>query len=148
MTPSTASLFLTSASGWNIGAGLTAPLFHGGALRANVRAKRAAAAGAMATYRKTVLQAFTQVADVLEALRHDQEETEALERAEQSAAQNLRSARIGFQKGGTPFINVLDAQREHSQAIRNLVQARGRRFADMALLYVATGADWQEAEHH
>ncbi|MFZ1992039.1 MAG: efflux transporter outer membrane subunit, partial [Alphaproteobacteria bacterium] len=141
----TANLFRDTGSGWDLGAGVTVPLFHGGALTADQRAKEAIAKEMLSSYRQTVIEAFVQVADVLEALVHDQERLDALSRAEASAAKNLQNARIGFEKGGWPFINVLDAQRLHNQALQDLAAAQGQRLSDIALLYVATAANWQDA---
>lgn len=141
----TANLFKDSATAWDLGAGIAVPLFHGGALSAEKRAKEAVAKEMLAGYRQTVIEAFVQVADVLEALGHDQERLDALSSAEASAEKNLSNARIGFERGGWPFINVLDAQRLHSQALEELATAQGQRLSDMVLLYVATAANWQDA---
>jgi NodT family efflux transporter outer membrane factor (OMF) lipoprotein len=141
----TANLFRDNGSGWDLGAGIAVPLFHGGALSADKRAKEAIAKEMLASYRQTVIEAFVQIADVLEALVHDQERLDALSRAEASAAKNLQNARVGFEKGGWPFINVLDAQRLHNQALQDLAAAQGQRLSDIALLYVATAANWQDA---
>jgi NodT family efflux transporter outer membrane factor (OMF) lipoprotein len=145
-TTSASDIFKDTASGWSLGGGLTAPLFQGGALSANQRAKEAAANEALASYRQTVLQAFVQVADTLEALKHDADELDALTRAERSAAKSLRDARVAYEKGGAPFINILDAQRLRNGASKDLAAARGRQLSDFVLLYVATAANWQDAQ--
>ncbi len=64
-------LFDTSSFISNLTAGLTTPLFHGGALEAQRRAAIDAFDAQLGDYRQTVLQAFGQVADVLRALQHD-----------------------------------------------------------------------------
>jgi len=74
-------LFDTSSFISNLTAGLTTPLFHGGALEAQRRAAIDAFDAQLGDYRQTVLQAFGQVADVLRALQHDAE----LLRAERTA---------------------------------------------------------------
>ena len=140
----TTDLFARSASGWIIGPSLTAPIFHGGTLRAQRRASKARAAGALATYRKTVLEAFVQVADVMDALARDDEELNARVNAEKSAAARLDQTRQGFRRGGLAYLDVLDAQREHDRATQSLVDARGRRLADFALLDVALAANWRD----
>ncbi|MGZ3687102.1 MAG: efflux transporter outer membrane subunit, partial [Bdellovibrionota bacterium] len=67
-------LFTSESGVWNLGANLTAPLFRGGTLRAQRKAAIAAFQASLATYRQTVLSAFSQVADTLRALEHDAEE--------------------------------------------------------------------------
>ena len=64
-------LFDTSIFISNLTAGLTTPLFHGGALEAQRRATIDAFDAQLGDYRQTVLQAFGHVADVLRALQHD-----------------------------------------------------------------------------
>ncbi|MBA3812346.1 MAG: efflux transporter outer membrane subunit, partial [Caulobacteraceae bacterium] len=76
------SLFSYSSSGWNFGGALAAPIFNGGALRARRRAAEAQARASLARYQETVLAAFTQVADVLTALAHDDDRLDADARAE------------------------------------------------------------------
>ena len=65
-------LFTSSGDIWSIAAGLTAPIFHGGELRAQQRAAIDLLAAQLAIYRETVLAAFGQVADALNALQHDE----------------------------------------------------------------------------
>lgn len=137
-------LFKNNASGWLYGGGLTAPLFHGGQLRADKKRAEAEADVALARYRQTVLTAFVQVADVLEALAHDDEELAARQAALDSASANLRTARAGFDKGGVNLIGVLDAQRQNSRAVRRLAETQGRRLRDMGLLSVASAAQWKD----
>jgi NodT family efflux transporter outer membrane factor (OMF) lipoprotein len=140
----TTDLFKSGASGWLVGAGLTAPLFHGGQLRADKRRAEAEADAALARYRQTVLTAFAQVADTLEALAHDQEELAARQAALDSADANLRTTRAGFEKGGVSLIDVLDAQRQRARALRKLSETQGRRLRDLGLLAVASAAQGQD----
>jgi NodT family efflux transporter outer membrane factor (OMF) lipoprotein len=63
----------TSPAGaiWSVGASLTQPLFHGGALVARKHQYEAAHDAAVAQYRQTVLAAFQNVADTLVSLEED-----------------------------------------------------------------------------
>lgn len=141
-----ANLFQYGASGWEIGAGLTQPLFHGGALRAQRRAAEAAARAALAQYRGTVVTAFTQVADVMESITEDGNELAALRHAEQAAASALQDDEAAFKLGGGALLPVLDDQRKLELARRQLAMEEGKRLADIAQLYVAVAADWREAK--
>ena len=64
-------LFNAASSAWGLIANLTAPLYDGGMLRAERRATLAALRGSSANYQQTVLEAFRQVADLMDALDHD-----------------------------------------------------------------------------
>jgi len=61
-------------SGWNFGPAISVPLFGRDQLKSQQREAEAAAKAANARYRQTVLTAFTQVADVLQALANDEAE--------------------------------------------------------------------------
>jgi len=138
-------LFKYTASGWNIGPGLTAPIFHGGTLRAERRAAEAEARAAMARYQRTVLTAFVQVSDVLAALESDQQQIDALTRAVRAAESSARDAQTAYRLGGGSLLQVLDAQRTLSRSRRALMQAQGQRLADFVQLFTATAADWRTA---
>lgn len=140
-----ANLFAYGASGWEIGAGLTQPLFHGGALRAQKKAAIAAAAQAYAQYRGTVIAAFTQVADVMESLAEDDAELAALGRSQDAAQSALTDDEAALKLGGGALLPVLDDQRHLEMARRARVAQEGKRLADIAALYVATAADWRDA---
>ncbi len=63
----------TSPAGaiWSVGANLTQPLFHGGALVARKHQYEALYDAAVAQYKQTVLSAFQNVADTLVSLDED-----------------------------------------------------------------------------
>ncbi|HEY0436508.1 MAG TPA: efflux transporter outer membrane subunit, partial [Phenylobacterium sp.] len=82
------NLFNYASSGWNLLAGVSAPIFHGGTLKAQRRGAEAEARASMARYQQTVLRAFVQVSDVLSDLGSDQQSLEALQRAADAAAAN------------------------------------------------------------
>lgn len=140
-----ASVLTYGASGWTLAAGLTQPVWHGGTLRANKRAAEAAANEALIRYHGTVVAAFTQVADVMSAITQDDAELQALARSEEVAASAVRDDENAFRLGGGALLPVLDDERRLQVARRARVVAEGRRLADIAELYVATAADWRDA---
>lgn len=139
---STATLFNPASSVWSIGAQLLAPIFHGGALRAQKEAAVDAYQGALANYKQTVLASFGQVADVMQALAHDAELLEAQRRALESADTNLRLTRTTYRYGNVGILQVLDAQRLSEQARLGYVRARAQRYLDTVQLFTAMGGGW------
>ncbi len=138
------ALFGSSGTVWSVLGGVTAPLFHGGALRAQKREAIEAMHAADATYRQTVLQAFGQVADLLRALGNDARlvahEQEALDVAHAS----LELQRTGYAAGKTDVLHLLDAQRGDQQARMGYARALAQRDLDTAQLLVAMGGGWTE----
>jgi NodT family efflux transporter outer membrane factor (OMF) lipoprotein len=135
------TIFGFSSTAYSLGLGVTQPIFEGGRLRAERREALASRRAALAVYEATVLRAFGQVADLLQALGHDEEELAALERTVRSAEADRRLAEAGYQAGGLGIVPALDAQRTLSAARRGVIQARARRLSDLVELAVATAAD-------
>jgi len=144
LTPS--PLFNTASTAYYIGPTLTAPIFDGGAIRADRRAAQAQARADLARYRQTVITAFVQVSDVLSALAQDEDHLAALARAEATARASLEEAREGYRLGGTPLANVVIAERRWREASLAKVQAIGQRLADIVALYGATAANWRSTQ--
>jgi NodT family efflux transporter outer membrane factor (OMF) lipoprotein len=135
----------STSAAWDVLAGLTAPIFHGGTLKAERRAAEAEARASAERYRQTVLRAFVQVADVLTNLSTDAKAIAALKQASDADQASLQDAKNAYRLGGGPLLDVIDAQRALSRSKRTLVQAQGQQLSDLVELYVATAADWRKA---
>ncbi len=127
-----------AASGWRYGADLTAPIFHGGALRARVGVAKADADAAAARYNQTVLRAFVEVADAMSALNYDTETLTAQRRALEVAQANLDARKRLYELGRGEILDTLDAQRQANIARRAAAAAEGERLKSLATLYAAT----------
>ncbi|HEY4339570.1 MAG TPA: efflux transporter outer membrane subunit [Steroidobacteraceae bacterium] len=139
-------LFDSADTAWSLISGLTAPLFDGGTLHAQKRAAIDAMHAAAATYQQTVLEAFGQVADMLEALHHDAEQLDAQDQAQQAAQSNLELARASYAEGNTGVLQVLDAERSYQQARLGYVRAVGQRYLDTVQLFLALGGTIPQAD--
>jgi len=129
---------------WNVGLGLTQPLFHGGELRARKRAAEAAYDAAFASYRETVLLALQQVADAMRAVEHDAAELQARDTAAQQAAASRAIAGDRYAAGGISLIDLLDAQRQVLQTGLDRTRAQADRLADTAALLQALAGNWPD----
>ena len=136
-------LFSAGTGAWSLGLGLTQPLFHGGELLHRKRAAQAGLDKAVADWQQTVLVAFQNVADALQALQYDAQGLAAQATAESAASQQLELTRQQYQLGATGYLNLLDAQRSYQQARISLIQARAARLSDTAVLYAALGGGWR-----
>ena len=136
-------LFLPAANIWSLAGGLTAPIFEGGALEAQRNGTKHAFDAALENYEQTVLQSFTQVADVLHAMAHDADLVRDERNAADAAAESLRLSREAFPYGSVTLLQILDAERESEQARLGYVRAKAQRYADTAQLFVAMGGGWR-----
>lgn len=139
------TLFNYESAGWSFGPSVTGPLFHGGSLRAQRRGAQAAQAEAMARYEQTVLSAFVQVSDTLQAVSEGRALVEAQTRAAAAASENARLAELAYENGAGTLIQVIDAQRQSQRAQLGLIQANAQLRRDIATLFVATASDWRAA---
>jgi len=137
------NLFDYNAAGWNLLAGVAAPIFHGGTLKAQRKGAEADARAAVARYQDTVIRAFVQVADTMAALATDQRQIESLQRAEAASGARVRDAETAYRLGGGTLLQITDAQRQLTRARLASVQAEGQRLSDLVQLYTATAADWR-----
>lgn len=139
----TSNLFTRSSFFWSLAANLTSPIFHGGSLMAQRAQAIDNFKASAASYQQTVLQAFSQVADTLQALKHDAEQLQAQKQALNTAKELLRLQRISYTAGKGDLLLLLFAQRSYQLSRLGYVQALGQRYKDTAQLYVALGGDWQ-----
>jgi len=123
-------------------AGVSLPVFDGGALRAQVRAEEAALAQAQASYRGTVLTALQEVEDALVALRGDRERQARLQQAADAAGNAALLARQRYGSGLVDFQTVLDTQRTQLGTQDSVASASADIAADHVRLYKALGGGW------
>jgi NodT family efflux transporter outer membrane factor (OMF) lipoprotein len=135
---------LTASGGraWDVGAGLTQPLFEGGTLWFKRRAALDQYRQAAALYRQVVLGAFAQVADTLRALEHDAAALRAQDQALATAAEALHLVHANYEAGIATYLDVLSADAQYHQAVINDLQTVALRYQDTVALYVALGGGW------
>ena len=126
---------------WGVAAGLTGPIFDGGTRKAHRRGAVDAYKASFASYQQTVIKSFGQVADVLQAINHDNEEYAAQERALSAADASLKLNRQGYQVGEIGVLQVLDAERSYQRAVLGQIQAKTARYLDTVQLSIALGGN-------
>lgn len=140
----TGALFGGSNLAWNALSGITTPIFHGGALKAQKEEAIDEFHASLATYRQTVLQGLGQVADILRALGHDAELVQAQRRALDASQAALELQRQKYAAGKVDLLRLLDAERRFEQARVGYARARAQRYLDSAQLFVALGGGWSK----
>lgn len=142
--PALGDLVKNAFRGYDLFAGLTAPIFHGGTLKAERAAAVDRARAAQASYEQTVLVAFGQVADLLSAMQNDTRSV-AQQQASVSVAERSRHlSQRSFEVGNSGILQVLEAERLYQRARNGLVVAQTRQLLNVGRLYVATAGGWIE----
>jgi NodT family efflux transporter outer membrane factor (OMF) lipoprotein len=135
-------MFGSGTSFWDLGASATQTIFQGGTLVHRERAARAAYTQAAEQYRSTVLAAFQNVADTLNALQQDADGLKAAAAAKDAAKITLDLTRKQLESGYVNYLALLSAEQAYQQAVINLAQAQANRYADTAALFQALGGGW------
>ena len=138
--------FLTRPGGvWSVGGDLAAPLFHGGTLAAREKEAREQYLQAQATYRGTVVGAFVEVANSLQALQHNGDSYALHTQARDAARENRDLAIAQYRAGRYSELQVLTTEQQYQDAALSQVQADAERFTDIATLFRALGGGWWSA---
>jgi NodT family efflux transporter outer membrane factor (OMF) lipoprotein len=127
---------------WTIGSNVTAPIFEGGLLRANARQARARYAELEATYRNTVLTAFSDVEIALTDLHMRADEAETQARAVDAAKQNLELTLRQYRAGLVNYIQVIIAEQAALNNELAAEQVLNQRMISTVLLIKALGGGW------
>lgn len=141
-SPHKNGLFTSGTGFWSLAGGVSQPLFDGFALMHRHHAAEALYQQAEAQYRATVIAAFQNVADSLEALKSDALAVRATAAAEKAADDSLAIVRHQLDLGSVAPLAVLNAQQTVQQARAARLQAVAARFADTAALFQALGGGW------
>lgn len=120
----------------------TQPIFQGGTLLHRQRGAEAALEQAQAQYRNTVLTAFQNVGDALQALQTDADAVQAAQAAQRAASASLEIVRAQLRLGQVAYLALLTAEQTYLQAGLTLAQARANRLSDAAGLMQALGGGW------
>jgi multidrug efflux system outer membrane protein len=131
---------------WNIGPSLSLPIFAGGRNRANYRRAQARYEEAVARYRQRILVAFADVENSLASLRYLGEQSQAQQRAVESASRARQLAMESFSAGLVDYMNVIDADRAALFNERLNVQLAGQRLVATVQLVKALGGGWHVAQ--
>ena len=141
-----AQLFDRASTVWSLAAGLTAPLFDGGTLRAEQRAVgrrdarqrrqlRADGAGGLRPGRRFAAGAGPR-----------RRAAQAQARAQDAARENVDLTRKSYHEGNVGVLQVLDAERLYQQARLGYVRAEAQRYIDTVQLFLALGGAGPDAQ--
>lgn len=124
-------------------AGVSFPVFDGGARRAQVRVQQAVAEQARLAYEATVWTALTDVEDALVQMRGDRARLAQLRIAAEAAANAALLAQNRYTSGLIDFQAVLETQRTQLATQDSVASTAASLTADHVRLYKALGGGWE-----
>ena len=129
---------------YSVAAGLTQPIFHGGALRAQVAFSKARYTELLTTYHKTVLTAFSNVEDALVATQQTAELQKRQQEAVTTAKRAFEFAEKQMSAGTVNILTVLNTENALFSAQDQLVQDNFLRLQALVDLFTALGGGWHQ----
>ena len=124
---------------WSIIGSAAQTLFDGMSAEQRQRAAEAGLDRTAALYRRTVIEAFQNIADVLQAIEVDRKVFVAAEQGMSAAQINLDMTRRLLKQGLASALQLLSAQQNYAQAKSAHARARAARLTDTVLLFQALG---------
>lgn len=138
----TGSLFEGPNKAYSFGPKITWPIFHGGAIRNNIKVQTARQEQYLAAYEQTVLKAVSEVRNALTSAMEERKRNDALRRGREAAQTALDVANDKYRNGLTDFNNVINAQRALLSLSEATAISDGQIASDSVTLFKALGGGW------
>ncbi|MCE2970670.1 MAG: efflux transporter outer membrane subunit [Burkholderiales bacterium] len=130
------------ATAWSVAAGLTGPIFTGGAIEGQVASAQAGERAALALYQQTILNALREANDALVGTQKRQQEAAAQARRVEALREFARLSRLRFDQGVSSYLEVLIAENELFVAELAAVNSSAQRYTQLVGVYQALGGGW------
>jgi multidrug efflux system outer membrane protein len=127
---------------WAIGPSVSAPIFEGGRLRANLSGAEARYGENVAAYRQAVLGAFRDVEDALVGVRLRAEQGDSVAEALTAASLAVSTSRSQYDHGIADYLQVIVAQATKLSLELQAEQIREARLDATVLLVKSIGGGW------
>jgi outer membrane protein, multidrug efflux system len=128
---------------FDVAAGLTQPIFHGGAILGQYRYSKARYAELLADYHKAVISAFGNVEDSLIAVRETSDQLERQQKAVDTADRAYKLSQMQFHAGTINILTVLSTETALFTAESTLAQVKLAHLQALVGLFNALGGGWQ-----
>ncbi|MDJ0837276.1 MAG: efflux transporter outer membrane subunit [Acidobacteriota bacterium] len=129
---------------WDIGAGIYAPLYQGGALQAGVEVAEANQRAALAAFGAAALNAFQEVENALANEKRLAEREKYLNTVVDENAEALRIIKAQYDVGRVELLNLLQVQARMLAARSQLIAIRGTRLDQRITLHLALGGSFEK----
>ncbi|HTC14432.1 MAG TPA: efflux transporter outer membrane subunit [Steroidobacteraceae bacterium] len=128
---------------WSLGAGVTQPIFQGGALVGQYQLAKGHYEELLADYHKAVISAFANVEDSLVALEQSAQLIERQQQATTAAQRAYDFAQAQMRAGTISVLTLLNTETALFSARDALAQAKYAHLQALVSLYQSLGGGWQ-----
>jgi multidrug efflux system outer membrane protein len=141
-SPEIGNILKNNFSIWNIAGSVSGPIFQGGRLLEQYRARQAFWDETIAAYRGTIVQALREVADALVSQSKLVERRAAQERQVKALADAVELSLLRYRTGLANYFEVLEAAQQLYPAEDALAQSQRDQLLTIVTLYKALGGGW------
>jgi outer membrane protein, multidrug efflux system len=131
-----------------LSAGITQPIFHGGAVLGQYRMSKARYDELLADYHKAVISAFGNVEDSLAAVSDTAHQLQRQQVAADKARSAYQMSQYQFHAGTVNILTVLSTETALFSAEDALAQAKLSHLQALVGLYDALGGGWSSSQEH
>jgi len=142
--PTTAALFNPASFAWSVGASLLQTIFDGGKINAQADLAIATQTELVATYRKTVFSAFSDVETAMGQVSSTTDQLVAVNEQVRASTEAERIAELQYREGTIDITALLQTETTLFTAQDTLVQNRLSRLQANVSLYRALGGGWTQ----
>jgi NodT family efflux transporter outer membrane factor (OMF) lipoprotein len=139
------TLFQPASRLYSVGAGLTQPIFQGGAIAGQYAYSKARYRELIAGYHKAVISAFGNVEDALISVQQTGEQLERQKTATTSARRAFELAQTQFHAGTINVLTLLNTETALFASEDALLQVKFARLQALVDLFAALGGGWKLA---
>ena len=132
-------LFKGGTQTWSFAPSISLPIFDRGRRQAALELAEVRREQAVVTYEQRIQAAFRDVSDALAARHWLNEQVQTLRATLDLQNERTRLAKLRYDSGAAPYLEVLDAERERLAAEQQLVQVRRAKLSAEVALYAALG---------
>lgn len=132
-------LFALGSDAWQFTPSITLPIFDGGALQANYNLQSIRQNMAVVEYEKRIETAMREVRDAIASRSSFVAQEHVLQEQFNGLSERNRLAHMRFDNGASPYLEVLDAERDMLNAEQQLLQGRENLLLAQIDLYKAVG---------
>lgn len=133
------NFFTNPTTLWNIIAGTAVSVLDFGRIEGRIDAAQAREVQAYQSYRKSILQAVTEVEVALSDLANIKQQIVSLQKAYENADEALHLSQILYREGEISFLDVLDSQRTVNESESAVITAEATQAESLVRLYKALG---------
>jgi outer membrane protein, multidrug efflux system len=142
------NLFSLGSKTWALGGDVNMPIFEGGRLMGNLKAKRAETAATAHMYQQTILSALEETETALMSYTQDLDTTRERKEVTVKYRSLVYLSHERQTKGLVNILDYIDTERQLNESEQSLLSINTSTLLDLITLYKALGGGWETFQNY